>query len=83
MSNHLIGPVNQINGDPLMYSMNNKKGGTIVLSTEPIDKNSFTNTLKHYASMNKRINILSGSHGTPTGESGLGANKIFNRKKKY
>lgn len=68
-------------GDPLMYSMDNRNGGTIVLSTDPIDKNSFINTLNYYNSQGKQVVILSGSHGSPTGESGLGANRIFFRKK--
>ena len=71
-----------VNGDPLMYSMNNRNGGTVVLSTEPINGNSFINTLDYYNSQGKKVVILSGTHGSVTGESSLGANRLLLRKSK-
>lgn len=63
-----------------MYSMNNRNGGTVVLSTEPITGNSFINTLDYYNSQGRNVVILSGSHGSATGESGLGANRLLFKK---
>ena len=80
--NYLNGPARMVNGDPLMYSMNNRNGGTVVLSTEPINGNSFINTLDYYNSQGKKVVILSGTHGSVTGESGLGANRLLLRKSK-
>ena len=79
---YLNGPARVVNGDPLMYSMNNRNGGTVVLSTEPINGNSFINTLDYYNSQGKKVVILSGTHGSVTGESGLGANRLLLRKSK-
>ena len=77
---YLIGPARTVNGDPLMYSMNNRNGGTVVLSTAPIDGKSFINTLHYYNSQGKNVVILSGTHGSATGKSGLGANRLFFKK---
>ncbi|MBQ3782563.1 MAG: hypothetical protein II838_03840 [Lachnospiraceae bacterium] len=77
---YLNGPAKVVNGDQLMYSMNNRNGGTVVLSTEPITGNSFINTLDYYNSQGRNFVILSGSHGSATGESGLGANRLLFRK---
>ena len=79
---YLNGPARMVNGDPLMYSMNNRNGGTVVLSTEPINGNSFINTLDYYNSQGKKVVILSGTHGSVTGESSLGANRLLLRKSK-
>ena len=75
VSDYLQGNKQMIPGDPLMYSMKNKNGGTIVVSTDVIDLNSFINTLDFYNQQGRKIVILSGSHGMKTGESALGVNR--------
>ena len=37
---------------------------------------------EYYASQGKKVVILSGTHGSVTGESGLGANRLLLRKSK-
>ena len=78
-SDYLYGNIRTVHGDPLMYSRNNRNGGTIVLSTDPINLNSFRNTLDYYNQSGRRVTILSGSHGTPDGQSALGSKRFWNR----
>ena len=79
VSDYLPGDVQTVDGDPLMYSKNNEAGGTIVLSTDAIDGESFQNTIDYYNQEGRKINILSGSHGTPDGQSALGSRRLWNR----
>jgi len=58
-----------VEGDPLMYSVNNKNGGKVVVSIDEIDSSSFINTLNHYNSSGQNITILTGTHGCPEGGS--------------
>ena len=79
VSDYLPGDIQTVDGDPLMYSKNNGAGGTIVLSTDEIDYTSFQNTIEHYNQEGRKINILSGSHGTEDGQSALGSRRFWNR----
>ncbi len=63
-----------VEGDPLMYSVNNKNGGKVVVSIDEIDSSSFINTLNHYNSSGQNITILTGTHGCPEGGSAIGIN---------
>ena len=56
-------------GDKSMYSVKYNFGGDVVVSTKPIDLNSFSNTLDFYEQQGRNVVILSGTHGTPDGFS--------------
>ena len=79
VSDYLFGDKYIVDGDPLMYAMNNRNDGKIVVSIDPISGNSFINTIKFYKKEGQKINILSGTHGTAVGESALGAKRFWNR----
>ena len=74
ISDYLDGEKFTVPGDERMYSMNNKNGGTIVVTFMCIEKDSFDNTVKYYNSQGRRINIISGTHGSMDGRTAFGSN---------
>ena len=74
VSDYLYGDKFIVEGDPFMYSMKNRNGGTIVVSTKEITGKSFINTIDFYNQQSQKIDIISGTHGTPDGKSAFGAN---------
>ena len=76
-SDYLYGNKMKVQGDPLYYSMNNKNGGTLTLSTNRVRHNYNENTIKYFHQQGKQINIISGTHGTPSGESAFGKNWLW------
>ena len=79
VSDYLYGDKFIVEEDPLMYAMNNRNGGKIVVSIDAISGRSFINTIKYYNQEGHKINILSGTHGTAIGESALGSERLWNR----
>ncbi len=74
ITDYLDGEKFTVPGDERMYSMNNKNGGTIVVTFMCIEKDSFDNTVKYYNSQGRRINIISGTHGSMDGRTAFGSN---------
>jgi hypothetical protein len=77
ISDYLLGEEFTVPGDERMYGMNNKNGGVIVVSFMCIEDGCFTNTVQHYNSQNRKINIISGTHGTPDGKTAFGSNWLL------
>ena len=71
VTDYVKGGKNKVKGDKYMYSIKNNSNGNLVVSTRPINKNSFINTLNYYSGQNKNITILSGTHGSPDGYCAL------------
>ena len=71
VTDYVKGGKNKVKGDRYMYSIKNNSNGNLVVSTRPINKNSFINTLNYYSGQNKNITILSGTHGSPDGYCAL------------
>ena len=79
VKDYLYGDKFVVKGNPRMYSMNNKRGGTIVVSTKPIWSWSFKKNVRYYNKQQRKIHILSGTHGTRRGYSAFGCTRFENR----
>ena len=77
ISDYLLGEEFTVPGDESMNGMNNKNGGVIVVSFMCIEDGCFTNTVQHYNSQSRKINIISGAHGTPDGKTAFGSNWLL------
>ena len=49
VTDYVKGKKNKVKGDKYMYSVKNNSNGDLVVSTRPINKNSFINTLNYYS----------------------------------
>ncbi|MCM1235022.1 MAG: hypothetical protein NC489_33400, partial [Ruminococcus flavefaciens] len=58
LSDYLYGDKFTVDGEPFMYSMKNKTGGSIVVSFVGIEKGYFDNTVKYFNSQGRKINII-------------------------
>ncbi len=76
VTDYVNGGTQKVKGDRKMYSVENGRGGTIVVSNKSIDGDDFKNTLDHYSEQGKEVVILSGTHGTYDGKSAMSDNEI-------
>uniref|UniRef100_A0A0N5ACB9 HNH endonuclease n=1 Tax=Syphacia muris TaxID=451379 RepID=A0A0N5ACB9_9BILA len=79
VSDYLYGDKFIVEGDPFMYSMKNRNGGTIVVSTKEITDKSFINTIDYYNQQGRKIDIISGTHGSRSGGSAFGSNWFWKK----